>query len=133
MPPIIATGVHLLVHVHGYVWLPSFSAHAAVTADPALVRPVAVYQFVASHDAGIPKEVTVSDSAGVLVATFRLPGAAATRPMMVEVLNNDLVLQGETPWGVLTLVLYQNDQEPVSAVVGRWILGDKEGKLRAAR
>jgi hypothetical protein len=53
--------------------------------------------------------------------------------MMVEVLNSDLVLQGETPSGPITLVLHQKDVEPVGAVIGRWLLGDMQGKLRAAR
>jgi hypothetical protein len=32
MPPIIVAGAHVLVRAQGYVWLPSFSAHAEATA-----------------------------------------------------------------------------------------------------
>jgi hypothetical protein len=32
-PPIIAVSIQLLVHAQDYVWLPSFSAHAAATAE----------------------------------------------------------------------------------------------------
>lgn len=94
------------------------------------IRTVAIYRFEASRVAGIPSHVTVADSAGTLIASFRLPGAREPRPMSVETLDSDLVLQGWTPSGVLTLVLHdQNDGAP-SSLVGRWILGTHEGELR---
>ena len=75
--------------------------------------------------------MTVADSLGALVASFRLPGEPTARPMLVTVLDTDLVLQGETPSGVLTLQLYrQNDSDTTDAVAGRWWLGDREGELR---
>ena len=96
-----------------------------------LPRTVALYQFGASRAVGMPTQVTVADSAGKLVATFRLPRGGAARPMTVGVVDTDIMLQGETPSGVLTLVLYQqNDPDAAGAVVGRWSLGDRQGELR---
>lgn len=104
---------------------------AAATADPAPLRTVAVYRFGASREVGLPSQVTVADSAGKLVATFRLPGSAAARPMIVDVLDTDIVLQGATPTGMLTLVLYgQNDPEAAGALAGRWSIGEQHGALR---
>lgn len=107
--------------------------HTAVVLAAAPARPLAVYLFVAPHDAGMPAEVTVSDSLGVLVAALRLPFTSGTRAMNVERLGTDVVLRSETPSGALTLVLFQNEPAPLGTVIGRWTLGDKEGKLRAAR
>jgi hypothetical protein len=51
--------------------------------------------------------------------------------MMVEVLGSDLVLKGETPSGVLTLVLYdENDSRHADSLVGRWTVGTRQGELR---
>jgi hypothetical protein len=51
--------------------------------------------------------------------------------MVVTVLDTDLVLQGETPSGVLTLQLFgQNDAATTDAVAGRWWLGEQKGELR---
>ncbi len=106
---------------------------AAFVIDAAAVRTLAIYQFVAPHDAGMPTEVTVADSSGALVAALRLPFASTTRPMTIERSGTDVVLHGDTPSGALTLVLYQNEPAPLGTVIGRWVLGDREGKLRAAR
>ena len=101
---------------------------AAVSADASL-RPVAVYRFEASRVAGIPSQVTVADSAGTLVATFRLPGSSEPRPMMVELVGEDLVLHGDTPAGVLTLVLYGQSDGATAPLTGRWMLGSQQGEL----
>lgn len=103
--------------------------------DGAIVRTVAVYRFSPARQPGMPAEVTVSDSAGVLLASFRLPGASALQPMMVDVIDTGLVLQGETPAGVLTLVLFQKDADVATTVVGQWTLGTQQGELlgRAVR
>ena len=98
-------------------------------ADAVLLRTVAIYRFNASRVAGIPSQVTVADSAGTLVASFRLPGASETRAMMVEVLGEDLVLQGNTPSGLLTLVLYGRSDGAIAPLTGRWVLGNREGEL----
>ena len=52
--------------------------------------------------------------------------------MLIETLETDLVLQAETPSGVLTLVLYRQNGAVDSrdGVVGTWTLGDRGGKLR---
>jgi hypothetical protein len=108
-------------------------AAAAVAAAPGDLRAVAVYRFVPSRVAGMPSEIVLADSAGQLVAHFRLPGARAERPMLVALIGDQLILQGQTPAGVLTLRL--RDPEHVARtreVVGRWHLeGGREGELRA--
>ncbi|MEO8622210.1 MAG: hypothetical protein ABI625_14160 [bacterium] len=93
------------------------------------VRTVAVYKFSAARQAGMPAEVTVADSAGVLKASFRLPGSDTVRPMMVDVLDAGIVLQGRTTTGVLTLVLYQKEATNGTSVVGMWTLGTQDGEL----
>ena len=107
-------------------------ALAAGTSDAVVVRPVASYRFAASRrQAGMPDRVTVADSSGVIVARLRLPGAREARPMVVDMLGTDLVLQGETPEGVLTLRLYgQGDPVDTGSFAGRWWLGEREGTLR---
>jgi hypothetical protein len=105
---------------------------AAAVPAAAQERAVAEYRFNGTHDRDLPSRVIVADSAGSLVAKFRLAGQSATQAMMIETLETDIVLQAETPSGVLTLVLYrQNGQvESREGVVGTWALGDRGGKLR---
>jgi hypothetical protein len=105
---------------------------AAVTVSPAL-RTVAIYRFATTSGAGIPAEVTVADSAGRLVASYHLPGARDARPMLAAVIGTeraDLVLEAETPSGLLTLQLYGQDDPTAGAVSGRWWLGVQQGALR---
>jgi hypothetical protein len=104
---------------------------AAVAVDPA-TRTVASFRFVPRRGLDMPAQVTVADSAGVLVASYRLAGARTASPMMVQVIDTDILLQGETPSGLLTLVLYQqNDPAPAGVSMGRWWLGDQFGELRS--
>ena len=106
---------------------------AAVTSDAPILRTVAIYRFPSPREAGMPAQVTLADSSGQLVAIYRLATARGAGPMMVEVLNSDLVLQGETPSGVLTLVLYrQAAPEVTGAFAGHWSLGDRQGELRGS-
>jgi len=100
-----------------------------VVKNDTTVRTVAVYKFSAARQAGMPAEVTVADSAGVLKASFRLPGSDTVRPMIVDVLDAGIVLQGQTPTGVLTLVLYQKEATTGTSVVGMWTLGTQDGEL----
>ena len=94
-------------------------------------RTVATYRFTGARDGTMPAQVTIADSAGVLVASFRLPGDRAPRPMAIDLTESDLVLQGETPGGVLTLRFYQRDDAAAAGLVaGRWWLGGQEGTLR---
>jgi hypothetical protein len=108
---------------------------AAASAGPAAsgdLRPLTTYRFPARPAAGLPARVTVADSAGRLVASYRLPGDAASHPMLVTVLGADLVLEGRTPAGVLTLRLFdQNGAASADEVAGRWALGAAGGELRA--
>jgi ApbE superfamily uncharacterized protein (UPF0280 family) len=96
-------------------------------------RVVATYSFGARrHAIAFPMTVIVADSAGTLVANARIAGEREPLPMMVTVLESDLILQTETRDGILTLVLdkqAQGDAPKVAA--GRWSLGTAEGQLRA--
>ena len=104
--------------------------HVAPGRDGA-VRTVATYRLAGSRDAALLAHVTVADSAGVLVAGHRLPGASIAEPMTVTVLGADLVLQGETPSGVLTLQLIdQNGAGAAEPVRGRWSVAGQRGELR---
>jgi hypothetical protein len=104
----------------------------AARVDAPVVRTIAVYKFTASRILRLPTTITVADSAGQLIANFRLANFANPGAMSVEVMGNDLVLQGETPSGLLTLVLYrQNAADVPSTFVGWWSLGNEEhGDLR---
>jgi hypothetical protein len=103
--------------------------HFVERAAPPAPRTIVVYRFV-TRDPLLPVQVTIADSAGRLVGTFRLPGERDARPMQVDILENDLVLQANTPSGVLTIVLYrQNDSETTGSFKGEWILGTRQGEL----
>lgn len=105
---------------------------ADVVAAPA-ARTLAVYQLGTGGAAlpDLPVRVTVADSAGTLVARYRADGAAREASMTVTVMDTDLVLQAETPSGLLTLLLErQNDAAP-RELTGRWWLGADGGALRA--
>jgi hypothetical protein len=105
--------------------------HAVAMPDTVQRRTLAVYRFGASQVAGMPSQVTLADSAGELVAAFRRAGAREAIPMVVDVLGTDITLHGATPSGVLTLVLYgQNDPDASGALTGRWALGTRQGELR---
>jgi hypothetical protein len=104
---------------------------AAAIPDTVQLRTLAVYRFGASQVAGMPAQVTLADSAGELVASFRRHGAREAAPMVVDVVGTDITLHGATPSGVLTLVLLgQNDPDASGALVGLWMLGTRQGELR---
>ena len=97
----------------------------------AVTREVAKYHFRVGREWGLPVEVTIADRAGELVASYRLPGQRTAQPMLVTVLDLDLVLQAETDKGVLTLQLFeQNGPTMKRPVVGQWTLGSRSGELR---
>jgi hypothetical protein len=103
----------------------------ATASDAPVIRPVAVYRFNASRLLRLPVMITVSDSSGQLIANYRLPNVSRTEPMVVDVMGNDIVLQGETTSGLLTLVLSrQNDGDSPSTFIGWWSLGEERGDLR---
>ena len=101
----------------------------------ALLRTIAIYQFEASRTWGMPNQITLSDSLGKLFATFTLPGDRTEQPMMVDAAESDIVLQGRTPSGILTLVLLQPNPGTLTPLRGHWYLGEREGELlgRGAR
>ncbi len=95
-------------------------------------RIVATYDFKNSQrDLSLPSLVTVTDSAGTIVAKAAIAGERREIPLTVTILDSDLVLQGQTNSGVLTLVLgRQNEGDSTKVSSGRWILGNVEGTLR---
>ena len=106
------------------------AANRTVTAD-AGVRKLATYDFDSSFE-GMPTRVTVADSAGTLVASFRARGTRFDQPMKVAVADRDILLEGQTVRGLLTIVLYdQNDSMPAGSIIGTWTLGSYQGELRA--
>jgi hypothetical protein len=122
---IVATALVALV-------APSASAQHAGPGSPRSARVVATYEFGAGRSLqAFPLRVVVADSAGVLTASAVIPGETETLPMTVTPMESDLVLQGETPEGVLTLVLEQQNKGGSERLTsGRWILGSVEGSLR---
>jgi hypothetical protein len=95
-------------------------------------RVVASYDFWnAARTASFPRSVTVADSAGTIVARVDLDGTSRAVPMTVTVIERNLVLQGDTPDGVLTLVLdRQNEGGETKLATGTWTLGKATGQLR---
>ena len=114
---------------------PGFVRLVASTATAANARPItrrlATYDFGSSLE-GMPSRVTVADSAGSLVASFRPRGERSDRPMKVGVADRDILLEGETARGILTIVLYDlNDPMAAGTILGTWSLGSTQGELRA--
>lgn len=103
---------------------------AAAARARAAVLPVARYRI---HNAGtaFPASLVVADSAGHLVATYRVPGDTAARPMFVAAEGANLVLCAETAAGPLTIVL-EGQNDPAArgrSFTGRWQRGEAEGQL----
>lgn len=118
---------------------PAAAQHAAVpgAARPAAATPaartVATYRFVGWRAAELPLEITVADSGGTLVATARTAGARRATPLLVTLVESDLVFQSETPAGVLTLRLArQNEPDAAAPLEGEWWLGGEHGTLRGS-
>jgi hypothetical protein len=110
-------------------------AASAQDAQDHTPRVIATYHFGApNRTIAFPATIVVADSAGTLVANARMAGEHGTLPLQVSVLDSDLVLQGETRDGTLTLVLGQQavSNAPRDAD-GRWSLGSAEGRLRTRR
>ena len=114
----------------GVVATPAHAQHGG-SVTPRNTRIVATYRFDMAHRGVFPSIVTVADSAGMLIASAKLPGERVAREMTVTILDADVVLQGETPHGVLTLVLNrQNEGGQTPLTTGRWSLGTAEVKLK---
>ena len=110
-----------------------------LAAEPTLAHaPAKVERLLATYNFGnpprsisFPSLVTVVDSAGTVVARASLVGERRDIPLTVTIMGADLVLQGQTDDGVLTLVLEnQNDAGGMDVSSGRWILGSSRGTLR---
>ncbi len=106
------------------------AASRSMPSSGADVRAVAVYRLLTFHSAGLPSQIVISDSAGRLVASYRLRADARSYPMMLDVSTSGLVLQGETPQGILTLYLYDPSTPSEGRADGHWWLGDQQGDLR---
>jgi hypothetical protein len=107
------------------------AANAATAANaPRVIRPLAKYEFDSSL-LGMPSRVMVADSAGTLVATFRARGTSIDQPMKVAIADRDILLEGETARGTLTIVLYDQNDPAVGSILGNWKLGSLQGELRA--
>lgn len=128
--PIIATAIAAAA-IAAFA-TPAAAQQGRTTATTA-PRVVAHYSFGASHRSpAFPSTITVTDSAGTLVASARMSGVLAPIPMLVHVIENDLVLEGTTPEGILTVVLDKQAAGGTAKVAaGRWSLGKSEGRLRA--
>ena len=100
-----------------------------VAEDATVLRTVAIYQFEAARNSGMPSQVVLADSLGKLFASFTLPGNRTEQPMMVDVTDSDIVLQGQTPTGILTLVLFQSSPGTLTPLRGHWYLGERQGEL----
>jgi hypothetical protein len=107
---------------------------AAQTAAPR-ERVIASYDFSNnSRELSFPRSLTVADSAGKLLARVFMPGGAAAVDMAVTVIESNLVLQGQTRDGLLTLVLdRQNEGGEIRLASGSWTLGKTSGELRARK
>lgn len=107
-------------------------AQKAVAPTDGTPRVVATYTFADwPRDLTLPRQVTVADSAGTIIASAELPGTKRQIPLTVTILNADLMLQGSTADGMLTLVIdRQNEGNGTRVASGRWMLGSAEGTLR---
>ena len=114
-------------------------AASPLAAQQGPVAPERLARVVASYDLrngprelDFPQSVTVADSAGTILARVNVASSARSIPMTVTVIESDLVLQGLTPGGVLTLVLdRQNEGGETRLATGSWTLGRTQGLLRA--
>lgn len=112
-------------------------AAAPAAAQRSTAMPIAGSRLVASYDfrnsptdVGFPRSVTVTDSAGTILARVEMGAAATSIPMTVTVIESNLVLQGQTTDGVLTLVLdRQNEGGEIKLTTGTWTLGRNSGQL----
>lgn len=109
------------------------AAQQVPVAPEPLARVVASYDLRnGPRDLDFPRSVTVADSAGTILARVNVASSARSIPMTVTVIESDLVLQGLTSAGVLTLVLdRQNEGGETRLATGSWTLGRTQGLLRA--
>lgn len=107
------------------------SAQTTSALPTGTARVVAAYDFWNGPSASFARSVTIADSAGTIIAKVELANERRSIPMTVTVIESSLVLQGETPDGVLTLVLdRQNEGGTTTLDSGTWTLGRTSGQLR---
>ena len=119
------------------------AAVVAMTATPLVAQqsnaiPTGASRVVATYDfwntpknSSFPTSVTVADSAGTIIASVTTGANAKSVPMTVTVIERNLVLQGETAEGLLTLVLDRQNEGGVTTLTsGTWTLGKAQGTLR---
>ena len=96
------------------------------------IRPVVTFHVATrDNDRTMPAVVVVADSAGQLVASYRLPKDSVEHRMGVFVYRDDLVIVGETEKGVLEMVFDKQAQGvPGHVITGRWSRGSQDGVLR---
>ena len=112
-------------------------AHEATVPAVASVRTLAVYRLSTTGENHLPAQLSLADSAGVVLASVSFDDGRAPVPMEVTLREADLVVRGDTPAGRLTLWLDgQNENSaPTARLTGRWRLGSEQGALlgRTAR
>jgi hypothetical protein len=111
-------------------------AHEAAV-PVASIRTLAVYRLSTTGENHLPAQLSLADSAGVVLASVSFDDGRAPVPMEVTLREADLVVRGDTPAGRLTLWLDgQNENSaPIARLTGRWRLGSEQGALlgRTAR
>ncbi|MCU0627144.1 MAG: hypothetical protein MUF21_11770 [Gemmatimonadaceae bacterium] len=113
------------------------ATQSAAPAPAATVKARAarvVGEYVVRHARReFPQSFTIADSAGRLIARYRMAGDAQPREMQVEVVGADLVLRAETADGPLMVVL-DRQADGVAAgrttFSGRWYFQGAEGVLQ---
>jgi hypothetical protein len=96
-----------------------------------VVHPIATYRFVGWRGADLPTEVSLADSAGTFVASFRTPRTNVAHPMSVDVRGENVYMIGETSAGTLSIEFYERTRGSRDGVIeGRWTLGTRSGELR---
>jgi hypothetical protein len=89
-------------------------------------KPLGKYDIVINIAEGaMPVEITVNEAATGLSATFYKKGDNDAHVMSAAVSGTDLVLQGTTPHGALTIKIRHHG----SRLSGIWQLGEDRGTL----
>ena len=92
-------------------------------------KPVGKYDIVINIPEGaMPVEITVSESQGGLMAQFYKVGDNDAHLMTAAVKGTDLVLNGTTPHGALTIQIKHHGAK----LSGIWQLGEDRGTLEGS-
>jgi len=103
------------------------SAASAITAARWDARPVGIYDLeIMLPNRAMPAKLTVSDSAGTLLASLRPEGDNEAHPRMVTLKDTDLVFDAEAPRGHVQIVL----QHEGDRLTGTWRMGPDGGAVR---